>query len=159
MATAVVYYSFGGNSALAAQALAQKLGATLVEIKERKARPKVNFFTMGFQAAIGLSSRLSGDPAAQVASFDTLHVLTPVWAGNLTPAVRAFLNQTNFKGKRVTLYAVMADPSLKVDKIAQNARKLVEKTGGELIAVHGLQGGGPGKAQREQVAADICALL
>lgn len=158
MATAVFYYSFGGNCALAAQALAQKLGTTTAEIAERKKRTKINFASMGFQAALGLRSRLATDPAAQAAAYDTLHVLTPIWAGNMTPAVRAFLTGGGLKGKRVALYAVMADPSLNVDKIATSARKIVEAAGGTLVAVHGLQGGAPGKDIRAQLAQDIAAL-
>lgn len=158
MSTAVFYYSLGGNSALAAKALAEKLGATLVQIKERKQRTKINFASMGFQAALGLRSRLATDPAAQTAPYDTLHVLTPIWASNMTPAVRAFLSGAALKGKRVTLYAVMADPGLKVDKISAAARKIVEAAGGTLVAVHGLHGGAPGKDARAQLAQDITGL-
>ena len=159
MATAVVYYSFGGNCALAAKALAEKLGAKLVELKESKPRPeKINFMTMGFQAALGVRMRLAGDPAAQVADCDTLHVLTPVWASSLTPAVRSFLSRTDLKGKRVHLYAVMADPALNVEKIQAAAQKLVAAAGGTLAAVRGVHGAAPGKPPREDVAADIRAL-
>ena len=159
MATAVVYYSFGGTCALAAKALAEKLGAKLVELKECKPRPhKINFITMGFQAAFGVGTRLSGDPAAQVADCGTLHVLTPVWASSLTPAVRSFLSETDLKGKRVHLYAVMADPSLNVKKIQAAAQKLVSAAGGTLVGAKGVLGAAPGKPPRQEAAADIRAL-
>lgn len=158
MSTAVFYYSFGGNSALAAQALAKKLGVAPVEIKESKQRTKINFAAMGFQAALGLCSRLATDPATQAAPFDTLHVVAPTWAGSITPAARAFLSGAALKGKRVTLYAVMADPKLNVEKISAAARKIVEGAGGTLVAVHGLLGGAPGKQAREQLAQDITSL-
>ena len=55
MSTAVVFYSATGNSALAAKALAEKLGAKLIELKEKKQRnlSKIGpaFMGAGFQAS------------------------------------------------------------------------------------------------------------
>jgi len=66
MSIAVVYYSANGNSALAAKALSEKLGARLIELKEAKPRKldKVGaaFMKAGMQAAFRFRSKLQGQP-------------------------------------------------------------------------------------------------
>ncbi len=160
MNAAVVYYSFQGNVALAAKALAEKLGARLVELRESKSRSMGpgGFILAGFQASVGLKSKLADQPCQDVSGFGELHLITPIWASKPVPAMNRFLFDCDFSGKTVSLYAVMADPSAKAEKAWQVMAAQVEKKGGKVKATYGLVGAGPGKGVNEELAQNICAL-
>ncbi len=157
MDAAVIYYSFQGNSALAAKALADKLGARLVELKEPKARSMGpgGFMLAGFQASFGVKSKLTGQPWQEVSGCGELHLITPIWASKPVPAMNRFLSKCDFSGKTVSLYAVMADPSAQAEKAWKVMASQVEKKGGKVKVTYGLVGAGPGKGVKEELAQKI----
>lgn len=162
MGAAVIYYSAQGNSALAAKALAGKLGATLVELRETKKRNlgKVNFAFMvaGFQAAFKAKSRLQGQPWLDAASCGELHIITPVWASKPVPAVNTFVSKCNFSGKKVWLYTVQADPNDTAKPSREALARFVQGKGGTVAGSHGLTGSAPGKEPNPGIADKICSL-
>lgn len=162
MPTAVVYYSATGNCAIAAKALAGKLGAALIELKERKHRDfsRVNaaFMFAGMRAMLGFGARLEGRPWQEASSADEVHILFPIWASKPAPTVNTFLRRFNFAGKRVVLYSLQADPN---DTARPNREKLADKIkarGGSVTATHYLLGSAPGKEPRAELAEEILRL-
>jgi flavodoxin len=160
MERAVVFYSAQGNSALAAKALAGKLGARLVELKESKPRvlDPMGFMKAGFQASMRVRSKLMGMPWQDVVGCSELHIITPIWAARPAPAVNAFLAKCDFKGKAVTLYTVQADPQANAEDARSAMAAAVKRLGGTVKAAHGLVGAAPGKGVNEELALRICSL-
>lgn len=159
MNTAVVFFSLQGNSALAARALADKLGARLVELKETQAREfPSGFAKAGFQAFFGISSKLAGQPWNDVNDCSELHIVSPVWATKTTPALNRFLSKCDFSGKSVTIYSVQADPAANAVSAREKIARAVRRKGGTVKAMHGLMGAAPGKGVNEDLADKIKSL-
>lgn len=160
MDNAVIFFSLQGNSALAAKALAEKLGAKIVELKEIKPRnmDSSGFAKAGFQGFFGIRTRLSGEPWLNVADCTELNIITPIWAAKPVPAINTFLSKCDFKGKSVTIYTVQADPAANAAAARDAMAAIVHKKGGKVLAKHGLVGTAPGKGANEGIAANICSL-
>ena len=82
MKTAVVYYTYGGSTRVAAEVLAKQLSADVFELEEVKKRGKsaLSFMTAGFGALAGKRSRIKSDFAAEMKNYDCLYIGSPVWA-------------------------------------------------------------------------------
>ena len=104
MKTLIVYYSMGGNTAYAARRIAQALGADTLSLTPEKAYPSSGFrkfFWGGKSAVMAETPALlpySFDPAA----YERLIFGFPVWAGNMAPPLRTFIedNKEALEGKR-----------------------------------------------------------
>jgi len=159
MSTAVVYYSVNGNSALAANALAEKLGAKLIELKEKKLRDlsKIGpaFMKAGMQAVFKFRSKLQGQPWQDASDCSDIHIITPIWASRQAPAVNAFVAKYDFKGKRVFLYTIQADTNDTAIKAREALANTVRGKGGSITGCYGLTGGGFGKEPNQELARKI----
>jgi len=89
----VVYYSRTGTTKTVAQALAEKLGADLEEIVDRKKRSgPLGFVVAGKDARLKKLTEID-DPRTDPSSYDLVAVGTPVWAGTVSCAVRTYLTR------------------------------------------------------------------
>jgi flavodoxin len=89
----VVYYSRTGTTRRVAEALAQKLGADIEEIVDRKRRGGVlGFIVSGKDAMLRRLTQIS-EPRRDPASYDLVAIGTPVWAARMSPAVRTYISQ------------------------------------------------------------------
>jgi flavodoxin len=163
MPTAVVFYSATGNCALAAKALSEKLGAKLIELKEKKPRDLtkvgVAFMKAGMQAAFKFRSKLLGEPWKDAADCADVHIITPVWASRQAPAVNTFIAKYDFNGKKVFLYTLQADTSDTARGARDGMAAAVSRKGGAVAGSYGLlEAGGPGKEPKQELAQQICAL-
>ena len=108
MKTVIVYYSMGGNTAFAAQQLAEKLGAELLRLEPQTAYPEkgAKKFLFG-----GKSALMGEKPALKPYDFDgsAERVIFgfPVWASHVTPPIRSFVeeNRAALQGKRFAAFA------------------------------------------------------
>ena len=95
MKTAILYYSMSGNTAYAAEKMADQLGADLIPLVPKKAYPDSGFkkfFWGGKSALMGDMPELetySFDPAA----YDLVILGSPVWAGTFAPPLRTFIEK------------------------------------------------------------------
>ena len=106
MKTAVVYYSYDGNCAFVAEQIAALLKADLVQIQTVDQKKRRGFLKMlwgGAQVMFGKLPPLKPVNFDAV-SFDLIILGTPVWASSPAPAMKAFLSQTKFSGKKVALF-------------------------------------------------------
>lgn len=107
--TLVVYYSLTGNTARVARDIAKRTGADLESIRDRD--HGVGFFSYiqnAFDALRGKSTRiapLSRDPAEYALTV----VGTPVWVGRMTPALRAYLEETRGRYGRLAFFVTSGD--------------------------------------------------
>jgi flavodoxin len=87
----VVYYSRTGTTRGVAETLAQKLDADLEEIVDRKRRGGVIGFMGGGKDALLKKVADIDEPRKDPAEYQLVLLGTPVWAGSVTPAVRAYI--------------------------------------------------------------------
>ena len=67
-----------------------------------------------------------------IKKFDVIFLCTPVWAFNITPAIRSFLNLSDMSGKKVFLLITYGSGKGK-EQAMDNFENLVKKSGGEVI--------------------------
>ncbi|MDR1640038.1 MAG: hypothetical protein LBT59_10115 [Clostridiales bacterium] len=99
----VIYYSSTGRTKAAAEELAKLKGTTAFELRLAKPLGK----------AVGAVMALLKKAAPLLASPDIskepeLYLCSPVWAGQMTPAMRQFIAETNFTGKTVSVLLTCA---------------------------------------------------
>ena len=109
MKTAVIYFSWSGNTRFAAETIAKKAGADLFEIKAEtpyssdygkccdEAKPECYGKTLRpIKPVAGLD----------LAKYDVVFVGTPNWWGTMAPPVRTWVTQSKdaLKGKTVCLF-------------------------------------------------------
>jgi hypothetical protein len=72
-------------------------------VKDLEQKGLLKYVVGGFQSVLKRSADLQ--PFRQEPSdYSLLFIGTPVWAGNLTPAVRTFLSRPDLKGRKVALF-------------------------------------------------------
>lgn len=85
----VVYFSRSGNSKRVAEKVAQQLGVPLIQIDDHKWwEGPIGYIRAGFYATVDKKVKITLSKPLQ---DDTLCiVVSPLWAGDTAPAVRAF---------------------------------------------------------------------
>lgn len=99
----VVYYSRTGRTEQAAKEIAGKLGADIEKIGDKKKREGIWGFVFGGRDA--MKKRLTEiEMEIDPGDYDLVIVGTPVWAGNMTPAIRTYLVQTAGRLNKVAFF-------------------------------------------------------
>jgi hypothetical protein len=102
----IVYYSNEGSTAKIAEGLALATGGTLRKLSV-KGTPGPGAI---MAAMLGLGARLV-DAEFDVTGWDAVVVMTPVWAGCLTPAINTFITHAQLRGQRVFFVTVGVLPA------------------------------------------------
>lgn len=88
---AVVFYSFGGTTRRLAEKTADARGAELIEIREIKKRSVAGAFFKGCFAALrGKRSEIQ-PPDTELAGYEEIVLMGPVWAGKACPAFNSMI--------------------------------------------------------------------
>ena len=99
----VAYYSYSGNTKAVAEAIAEKVGGDLFEIKADDTYPE-DYHAMTTQAkkeiADGYRPRLT-TAVKDIRKYDVVFLGSPNWWGTITPQVSSFLKRYDLKGKTV----------------------------------------------------------
>jgi flavodoxin len=136
MKIAVVFYSYDGNCAFAAQRINTFTKADLVQISvknEKKRSGFLKYFLGGMQATLGKKPALMPYDFTPD-SYDLIILGTPVWAGSPSPAINSFLSKTKISGKKIALFichAGGAGKTLNILKKALSGNEIIAET--ELI--------------------------
>ena len=146
----IVFYSLDGDVRFLARTLARELVLDSMELELVKPHPAhgfMKYFRGGFLAAIGATPPLR--PLAHDAVlYDLIFVGTPVWNSRPTPAVRTFLKNVDFKGKRVAFFTSYGGSDVKTHRILNSlvpGAKVVGNIGFKM----------PLKMDKEQCSADL----
>lgn len=93
MKAAVVFYSLTGNTRWAAQEIAKSLEGDLIEIRPENAYPDKGFkkFFWGGKSAVMKETPALLPYAFQAEKYGLVVLCTPLWAGTMSPPIRAFL--------------------------------------------------------------------
>ncbi|MBW6464724.1 MAG: hypothetical protein K0B84_11170 [Firmicutes bacterium] len=147
MSSAVIYYSRSNNTRTGAEYIADKKGSELIELIEAKGRKGLTgFIKSGYQAVSGKTSQLVGDPWEKAEKHTSLYLMTPIWGGKTTPAMNAFLNKADFKGKDVTVITFQADDKGSgTEGVYSNIRQIVENGGGVFSGGYAMHSTAPGR--------------
>lgn len=109
MKTAIVYYSMNGNTAMVAKKLAEGINADLIEIRPEKSYPNKGFkkFLWGGKSAVMAETPALVPYSFPAGEYDQIVFGFPVWAGNVTPPIRTFVqeNKDVLKEKRIAAFA------------------------------------------------------
>jgi len=142
MKTLVIYYSNRGSTARIAKAIISATNSTGRELIDSNSQTGKGMMTLALSAMLGWSSSLR-KPDYNLDGFENILLMTPIWAGNPTPAMNTFLKKVNLRGKRVILALVGAgtDNIQAADKLI----KRVEANGGQVSEIIYLQGPSLGK--------------
>ena len=125
----IVYYSWSGNTRVAAEQIRKITGGTLFEIKTAKAYP-AEYDACVEQAKkecrSGFCPELASK-AGELAKYDVIFLGTPNWWSTMAPPVRTFLTTENLSGKTVIPFVThggggMADCERDMRKISPKAR-------------------------------------
>jgi len=163
---AIAYFSRSGNTRSSAGILAERLSVSAVypitEVRER--RGLSGFIMNGFSALRGKAVNIKTTFPETAGEIDQLILMTPVWAGHVTPAINGFLERTDLTGTQVILITVQSDPEFKgIEKAVRLVEKRIINQKGVLKQSAAMHGSAPGKkADRDHLTAEIdriCPLL
>ena len=130
MKSLVVYYSLTGKTKLAAQAIAEALDATLLEIEERRPVPwPFVYVSGGFRAMTNRGSKINPIDV-DLKQYERIFIGSPIWASRPAPAINSFIYQTNFEGRSVTPFFTMGGSTSA--KALANIKAKIEKSRGRV---------------------------
>lgn len=102
----VVYYSKTGNNRKIGEVLKEKLNFASEEIIDKKRREGIfGFIISGYDALFKRLTQIE-NLKQDIENFDHIIIGTPVWAGNITPAIRTFLVNYKDKIKNYSVFSV-----------------------------------------------------
>ncbi len=106
MKTLVVYYSYEGSTKLAANKVAESLGADILEIKPVNEKKTKGFmkYVWGGRAAVMKHKPTLEPYEANIADYDLIIMGTPVWASTYAPPFHTFLFNNSLENKKVALF-------------------------------------------------------
>jgi len=110
MKTAVIYYSYNGNSAQVAEILKTELNADIFRIETLDSKKRKGIFLMfwgGGQVVRGKKPPLK-PLSVDIGAYDLVILGTPVWASSPAPAIVSFLSTNSIAGKKIALFCCHA---------------------------------------------------
>jgi flavodoxin len=131
MKSLVVYYSLTGKTRVVAQAIAEALSATVMEITETKTRrvgPLI-YLIGGFGAITNRASKIN-PLDIDCRQYEAIFVGSPIWASRPVPAVNSFIYQTDFEGRKVIPFFSMGGKTS--EKALANVTAKIEKRQGKV---------------------------
>jgi flavodoxin len=128
MSTLILYYSYTGNTRVKALALAQKESYDIAEIIDKKRFSKLKTFFVGCPKAISGKPSPIKNIGVDLAKYDHIALMSPVWAGNPPPAVNAALEQLP-PGKLITVTMVSSSGK---SNCHERIRTVIEQKGSTL---------------------------
>ena len=129
--TLILYYSRTGNTRVACEALQKELDCEILEIKDMKNRAGGwGFFTSAIGSLFGTHTKI--DPAhIDLTPYNVVIISSPIWAGKLSTAIRTFIAENRFDGKKVVLFTTTNVFEKEGSK--NKAKKMVMQSGGQVV--------------------------
>jgi hypothetical protein len=104
MKTSIVYCSFTGNNAKLANAIAQKLNADCIELKETRKR---TVFTIVLDVFLNQTPKIQSIEN-QLDQYEYLILIAPVWFGKIGTPLRSVFQYIKGKNKTILLVSLSA---------------------------------------------------
>jgi hypothetical protein len=103
----IAYYSRSGHTQRAAHALADRLGATLLPITERRSRRGAFGYLRSAWEALQQRDAELDMPAVDLAPYDLVVIGTPVWASHPSSPARTFAKLHRRRMPRIALLCTL----------------------------------------------------
>lgn len=133
MKTLLVYYSIHEDARALCEQSRRAGEIDVIELREKYDRGVLSACTAGaYQAVCGASSQID-EIQVDLNEYDTVIVASPVWALNPAPAVNAFLQSADLRGREVI--GLLFHGSKRADHAADVLRKRVSLAGGTCRSV------------------------
>jgi len=105
----VVYYSRTGNTARVARAVATRLKADVEQIGDKTDRHGLlGYLRAAFEARRAIAAEIS-PPMTDPAEYAVTIIGSPVWAWNIAPAVRAYLQSNRGRLRAMACFVTSGD--------------------------------------------------
>lgn len=131
MKTIILYYSRTKKTSKAAETLADELSADIVKIEDLKDRSGVLNYISASMDAMRENKTNIRPSAIDLSEYELIYIGTPVWAGNPAPAILTLIDNCNFQGKDIILFATLGGSGGK--KTIERMREKIELRGGRMI--------------------------
>lgn len=103
----VVYYTRTKTTKQVGERIADKLKCDFEEIIDLKDRSGAKgWLSAGKDALLKSITRISG-VSKDLSEYDIIIIGTPVWAGNMAPAIRTYIKKNKHKLKRVAFFCTL----------------------------------------------------
>jgi flavodoxin len=147
MNSGVVFYSRSNNTRTAAFHLAGINGAEIVELVEiNGGKGLFGLIRNMWQASKGQLPGLEGSPWKAIERLDKIYLITPIWGGEIAPAMASFLLKADFKGKEAVVVTFQGDRKGEgSSKVHDKIKKLIIDSGGSFREGYALHSAFPGK--------------
>jgi len=127
----IVYFSLTGNTEKAGKIISEFLKNKGVNVSLFKLIPEHNYsFLKNCQFALKEKEILLKE-IPEINDYDFLFIGSPIWAFNMTPAIRTFLNKSNLSGKNVFLFTTYGS-GIGKSKAMRKMEELVKEKGGKI---------------------------
>ncbi len=132
--TLILYYSLTGNTRAGCEALQQELSADILEIRDLKNRTGGwGFFRAAIGSLFGVHTKIE-PKNPDMSGYANLIIGSPIWTGKLSIAIRTFIDENRFDGKKVIIYTTTN--AYEKEKYKEKSRNLVREAGGEVVGYY-----------------------
>ena len=126
----VVYYSRTGSTRKVAEYITKQLDADMEAIIDMKKRSGVGGFVLGGKDSLMRKETEISEIKKDPSKYELVIVGSPIWAGNMPPAIRTYLNKYKANIESVAFFATSGGSSQV--KIFEEVKSLLDK---ELISL------------------------
>ena len=140
MNSLVIYYSRTRNTAQVAETLARELESNIIEIKDSKNRKSILNYLNASIDAFRENKTETNPKTVDLSPYSLVYIGTPVWAGKPTPAIVSLIDNCNFQGKDVILFATMGRSG--GEGTIERMKEKIELRGGRIITSFHIKTGG-----------------
>lgn len=144
MKTAIIFYSFSGNTRKACQFIRDKLTGKQIDTDWRELkleREERSFIKQCFDARFKKTPALSGVDC-DVSSCDYIIFASPVWAFTFAPALRSFLSKVSGLQNKKTAFWFTHGSSAGVRKALSELGDLLKEKGAQIQFSKSISGAG-----------------
>jgi flavodoxin len=131
MKTMILFYSRTRKTAMVARTLAQEVNADYIEITDVNDREGALNYLKASVDAFRENKTLIKPETVDLTDYDLIYVGSPTWASKPAPAIITLIDQCNFQGKDVILFATMGGSGGR--KVIERMREKIEPRGGRMI--------------------------
>jgi flavodoxin len=103
----VAYYSWTGNTAKVAKAIAEKLGADIEEIRDAKPRKGMFAFIRSAFEASQQRQTVIAPRVKNPADYDVVVLGSPVWAQNMASPMRAYITREQANVRQAAFFCTL----------------------------------------------------
>lgn len=128
----VVYYSFTGNTELAAKTLAECVKADVIKLEDVKKPSRDEAYKAGKDASLQGKAWPIKPFNKDFSGYNRVFVGCPVWFGMPTPEFNAFVEQADFSGRQVVVFVTLGGGS--PDKALKTMTEKIEAKGGKIVS-------------------------